>query len=515
MNIDQLRVHLADLETRAKGKIAEITDDTALERAAAIEAEHAQMLKDIEATRAKIADAERAATAKAEEKRAAQKPVVAAADAIDETAVRAAAVASERQRISAIRQLGADFHRSAEFVQQHIEAGTDEAAFRSAILDAMRADSERHLTFGTVQNGVQDEGETARRGMVDAITFRLARAGGERDAKPTDQARPWAERELCEIAAECVGWRGQLRTSRQITEMFERAFHTTSDFPAIFTDAMSNRLLARYQTAEPTYRRWATRYVTPDFRPTNVIRAGDFPAPQPINQAGEIKHGTFGESKEQVQTRAYGIIMNLSRVMIVNDQLGAIDQVLGSYGVRIADWENAFAYEVLLQGSGDGPVLLTDSKRVFHTDHANKAGTPSIIDIANVGIGRAALAKQTTLDGIKANFQAATLLTGPDKQTQAEQLLTSITPALIANAVPESLRRLVPVSDANIPGNYWYLFADPSVAPCFVYSYLEGFEGPRLSSEDVFDVQGMRVKVEHDFGFGGIDFRGAFRNAGA
>ncbi len=120
--------------------------------------------------------------------------------------------------------------------------------------------------------------------------------------------------------------------------------------------------------------------------------------------------------------------------------------------------------------------------------------------MTTVGAGRAAMMKQRTLDGMIANFQPAILLTGPDKLTEAEQLLTTITPAATSNVVPESLRRLVPVGDANITGNGWYLFADPSIAPTFVYALLDGFEGPRLTSENTFGVQGMRVKLEHDFG---------------
>jgi hypothetical protein len=189
--------------------------------------------------------------------------------------------------------------------------------------------------------------------------------------------------------------------------------------------------------------------------------------------------------------------------------------MLASAGERVADWENSKVFAKLAEGSGAGPTLLTDNKRMFHSDHGNLAGTAAAIAIASVGIGRASMMKQTTLDGIKANFTPATLLTGPDTLLVAEQLVTQITPAQTSNAVPDFIRRLTPVGDANITGNPWYLFADPAVAPCFVYGYLEGFEGPRLTSEEVFDVQGLRVKLEHDFGVEGVDYRGGFRNAGA
>lgn len=503
--LTELQERLDALSRRAAEKLAEIHDDTPENAARAIQSDHRRIVGEIEEIRRQIAAAE------AEQKRA-NPPSPVPPGGIE--AERQAAATAERARIAAIHDDAAHFRMPAEFVRQHIAAGTSVSEFRLAILERQRAVSERNPTFSGFTPGGLDETETRRRGMSAAIVARMRRAAGERNVDIPEFARAYGEMELAEMAAECIGHRGALRTSRQLTEMFERAFHTTSDFPGIFTNALNTRLLARYQAAAPTYRRWAARYSTPDFRATNVIRAGDFPALQEVNEAGEIKSGTFGESAEQVQTRAYGVKLSFTRTMIVNDQLGAIDQVLGSAGERVGDWENSIAYAALLSGAGAGPVLVTDGKRVFHADHGN-LGSATAIDVTNVGKGRAAMMKQTTLDGIRANFVPVTLLAGPDKLTEAEQLLTTLTPPEQAKAIPESIRRLTPVGDANIPGNAWYLFADPAVAPCFVYSYLEGFEGPRLSAEDVFDVQGMRVKLEHDFGVAAIDYRGGYRNPGA
>src|SRR5205085_744111 len=160
-------------------------------------------------------------------------------------------------------------------------------------------------------------------------------------------------------------------------------------------NALNVRLLARYQIAQPSYRRWAVPQPAPDFRITPLIRAGDFPALQPVTENGEILHGSFGEAKEQIQVAAHAVQMTISRTMIVNDRLGAIDQVLGSAGARVSDWENQQAYAALTAASGVGPTLLTDSKAVFHTDHANLAGSGSAITVTSVGAGGAALMKQT------------------------------------------------------------------------------------------------------------------------
>lgn len=502
-----LRDQRAGLVTRAAARRAEIVDGLAPEEVTRIEAEHQTLLDQIAAVDTEIRAAEAAEQTRSD-------PPAPAADRstpVDASAIAARAIADERTRCNTIRDL-ATRAGDPELATRHIAEGTTVDAFRSVVLDAMverQARIEPHVRIGL------DETETRRAGMAAALAARLDRASGNRAATIPDHARRWGEMGIVELAAECIGHRGALRTARQVAEVFERAAHTTSDFPGIFVDAMNIRLLARYQTAAPTYRRFCARYNADDFRDLNVIRAGDFPALQPVNEAGEIKSGTFGESKEKHAVKPYGVMLNISRHMLVNDQLGAIDQVLGSAGIQVTNFENNLAFQVLLMNSGAGPVLLTDSKNVFHTGHGNLTSSGTIVGIASIGVGRAAMAKQKTLDGIVANIQPAVIMCGPDRIQDVEQILSPILAAAVGNAVPEAIQRLVPVSDGNITGNEWWLFADPAIAPCFVYGYLNGFEGPRLTSEVQFSVQGVRVKLEHDFGVSAIDYRGGYRNVGA
>lgn len=427
----------------------------------------------------------------------------------------AAAVAAERRRIAAIQEIGERAGMPADAIRAAVTDGSLVETFRTRAFDHMAASAQRTATSAVTI--ARDEADARRNGMRDAIVARLARAAarsGERIEVP-EHARRFAEMGFAEMAAECIGHRGNLRTAAQVLQVMERAFHTTSDFPGIFVDAMNVRLLARYQAATPAYRRFAALYTATDFKPTHVVRAGDFPTLQPVSEAGEIKSGTFSESKEIFRVYPYGVKFNITRQMIVNDNLGAIDQMLGSAGERVTDWENAKAFEKLVEGSGQGPTLATDSKRVFHADHGNYTSTGTAIAIASLGVGRAALMKQTSLDGIKLNLAPATIMTGPDRLTEAEQLTTMITPATVGTAVPDWVRRLTPVGDANVTGNAWYLIADPAVAAAFVYGYLEGFQGPRLSTEEQFGVQGVAVKLEHDFGVEAIDYRPIYKNNGA
>lgn len=503
LTLDQMRFLFVELTTRAEAMPGQITAETPRADAERIETEHTEALAELERVQARVAELESAA----------------ATTAVPASEEAQRAVIAERGRVGMVRRLGRDFARYGiddAFIERHIAEGTDETTYRRLIQDHLVARSEATPLFSHVQI-TRDEADTRRDGMSQAIVFNMARAAGDRSVVAPPIAQQWVGRSLVDLAAECIDYRGRGRflTSRDADEIFTRAMLSTSDFPGIFTNALNVRLLARYQLAEPTYKRWAALYTAPDFRALNVIRAGDFPALLPINETGEIKSGSFGESKEQFQVAAYGVMLNISRQMMINDRLMAIEQVLGSAGARVADWENAKAYALLLSAAAAGPTLLTDGVAVFNAAHNNLAGVAAAITISSIGLGRAAMMKQTTIDGLKGNFQPATLLVSPDKQTEADQLFTAIFAATIANAVPQSFRTMAPVADANLTGNGWYLFADPMTAPCFVYGFLEGFEGPRLASEQEFDVQGMRVKLEHDFGVAAIDYRGGYRNAGA
>lgn len=340
---------------------------------------------------------------------------------------------------------------------------------------------------------------------------------------------------IVELAAECIGhrFRGTLLRPVEAYEIIRRAWHSTGDFPGLFENALNKSLLARYQVAMPTYRQIAIERPFQDFRPHPQLRTGDFPQPQLVTETGEIKFGTFGESKEIVSVLPYGIAIGISRQMMVNDDLGAIDEVLGTTGTGILRFENTTFFNMLLLNSGAGPVLNQDGKNVFtfgaitvppaaaigHNNYADTfAHLSNAPSVTTLSAGRAALRGMKSIDGQFLNVNPTILLVGATNQTAAEQLVTSITPALVGSVNPFQ-GKLQATTEAQIPpngatGEPWYLFADPQVLPCFVYGFLAGSGGPRVRTDEPFGVQGVRVSLEHDFGVGAIDYRGAYRNIG-
>lgn len=357
---------------------------------------------------------------------------------------------------------------------------------------------------------LRDERDTRRQGMTEALIAQMAR---QRDVDGS--ARGYMGMGLAEMAAATIDYRGGLRTAADRLRVVEMAMHTTGDFPSILENALSKRFMAAYQVAEPTYRRIATRLDFMDFRPHPVSQVSDFPAMQDVAEGGEIKFGTLGDKKETLQLVAKATALNISRQMIVNDDLGAIDRVLAGAGRAAARDEETWFYTMFLSGSSsDGPTLAETTRQVFNTTDGTKAASGAAISVTTLAAGRAAIQKHTGLRGEKLSISPSILLVGPDKLTEAEQVVAPLLPALTTSVNPFT-GRLVPVSTAHITGNAWYLLADPATMPAFAYGFLSGEEGPRLRIEEPFGRQGVSVSLEQDFGCGAIDRRGVYKNAGA
>ena len=353
---------------------------------------------------------------------------------------------------------------------------------------------------------IRDESEARRAGMGAALVAQIM------NVDPTNEmALPYMNHSIVEMAALSVGMTSRsLRTTADREAVLNAGFHATSDFPAIFEDAMNKALLARYQMAEPTYRQISRQRNFKDFRLHNMVRAGDFPKLQKVGEGGEIKSGTFSDSKETAAVVPYAVQFAITRQMLVNDDLNAIDEVINDYGNEVADFEERTFYAF------KAGAKLSDNKSIYHADHKNLAtgGNASAITVDAIGLGRAAMRKQTTKDKRKINVTAKILLVSPDKETEAEKLVASIQANDEIKVNPFSGKLRV-VSPAELEGNAWELIAEPSRVANFVWGYLDGYEAPRIRMAEPFGTQGVKISLEHDFGVGAADYRGGFKNTGA
>jgi len=450
----------------------------------------------------------------------AQAPEPTRAAAPDLDAVRAEAQRGERERIAGIDAaieaaralVPAD--RIPPIRSEAVERGWSADQVRRALFDLLVTTAPKPCVPARPESGPGHDDPAV---LIDAMAEALAaRSMPGYQAQGNGRHAEFMGWRPSDMIGELLRARGERSVPRNPTLLAERAFHTTSDFPLLLSAAANKMLLAAYQPAQPTYRQIFLRRDFRDFKPHRHLRVGDFPTLLPLLENGEIQAGTMSESQEIVLLQTFARRIRVTRPMLVNDDLGAFTDFAAAIGRRVADFENATAYGLLNSANGDGPTLTTGNAAVFSTGaaRANKAGAGSALDLGGLATGRAAIMRQKTLDGLPiAVGSSMRLLVGPNQELAARQLTVSVAATQTSNANVFA-GFVQPLVEPLIQNNRWYLFSDPLSAPVYVYGYLNGAEGPQVTTGPVSGVDGVEVSVIFDFGVGAIDWRGAWFNPG-
>ena len=423
------------------------------------------------------------------------------------------AVAMDRERGRKIRELAKPFMTRGEvtndFVVEMIDGGVSVEDATAKILGALSAgqaemNGVRHVsaTIG------RDEVDTRREGLAMAMTAKL---GGSIVGDGREQ--PYMGLSFTEMAAVSMGQdmpRHGTFASRDGILM--EAMHTASDFSGILSGAINTVIEQAYDGTERTFTDFSREMTFNDFREHNVVRPDAFPSLQKVKEAGEIKMGTFGDSQEKLALGAYAAGLTISRQALVNDHSGAIMDVISSAASGVPEFEEALFWQTFLVNG-----KLSDGVAMFHANHGNLAETPSAISIASVGLGRKALRtmKKNPKDDAVVPMNAPTLLiVGPELETVAEQFLAQVNPAKNSDHNPFAGRLKLLVTE-GIQDKQWYLSVGAEKKTSVMrHGYLDGSGAPRIRVTEPFGTQGLSVTLEHDFGVGGVNHRGAYKNAG-
>ncbi len=300
-------------------------------------------------------------------------------------------------------------------------------------------------------------------------------------------------------------------------EVVTRSLNTTSDFSNLLSNLTNKSLQAQYAQAPSGMKLVCRRGTVNDFKPKNILRRGEMPTLEKVNEKGEFKRGSTVESKEAYSVATYGKVFSMTRQMLVNDDLGTFSDIASGWGMAAVEFENQLLAQLLTVGGGLGPVLATDNKRLFHADHLNIQIYAATIAFNSLNEARLAMRSQKGLNGtIAINAIPKYLLVPAALEAIAEQYLATIYPAT-SSAVNPFTGQLQLVVDPRLDAfstSAWYLFCDPAILPVIEYSYLSGFEGLYVETRNGFETDGVEIKARLDFGAGGIDYRGAFRNVG-
>jgi len=458
--------------------------------------------------------------APAMEEKAADKTVRAetAAPPVNADAVRA----EERERITTIADLVDRFKLDRSVADDLVARNVSVEEARKVILDKLAERDARGTGHSQVSlpAGGLDATVTRREAIAEAILHRAQ----PQAFQMTDRAREYRGMRLIDVARDCLevaGVRTRGMTSGEIAYQATRAagMQGTSDFPLILAAVAGKRLRQAYAMTPRTFQQWARGTTATDFKPMYPTQIGSFPALKAVMEGAEFSYGSIAEGRESYQLATYGRIVALTRQAIINDDLRAFDRALGSAGQRAADLESAIVYNVLLANAN-----LADGIALFHADHGN-VGTAAVIGETALSEAWEKMTQQKDLgDGAGADKEYIDarprfILVPPGQRSiEARKMIAATTPAKASdvNAFTGSLQIVEEPRLFKTGGPQpWYLAADPNLVDTVEYAHLEGQTEPFIDQRAGFEVDGVEIKVRHDFAAKAIDFRGLFYNAGA
>lgn len=366
---------------------------------------------------------------------------------------------------------------------------------------------------------VEDEADKRR---VAASVSLVVRAGhGTKEQVAAQGANPYRGMTLLEVARASLERSGMSTRGMDKRELVAAAFtQSTSDFPALLTDAMHRILQSSYAVQALTWQRFCKRGQVSDFRAHHRLRVGSLGNLQPKNEVGEYKSIAIPDGeKTSIAAATKGFIINLSREMIINDDLGAFTDQASAMGRAAARTVEADVYALLALNDGLGPVL-EDGKTLFHADHGNVITPAAAPATASFNAFRVAMAQQKDISGNDFLDLRPAVWLGPVGLEAEAKLINQAQyePNTSKNALTPNIslglfRDIV--GSPRLSGTRYYAFADVSEAAAIEVAFLDGVDSPYMEQEDAFDTDGARFKVRLDYGVGGHDWRGAATNAGA
>lgn len=450
-----------------------------------------------------------------------QTPVT-APPAGDVDGVRAAATVAERTRVSEINDAVRAAGLEQSFADEHIKTGTSADSVRKAVIEKfanMKKDSPETVSAHV---GADRQRDGARAAISDALFIRaepnLAETVNEDRRRAAHQYRSLS---MLDLARSCVENMGVSTVGMDKMEIVARAItSSTSDFPVLLEGTNRRVLLAAYESIPDTWRQFAMVGSVSDFRPHSRLRTGSFSRLDKVMENAEYKNKPIPDGdKEGITAETYGNIINVSRKMIINDDLNAFVRLASMLGRAAARSIEIDIYNLFALNAGAGPTM-GDGNPLFHASHGNIAAVAAAPSVTSFDAARVQMAQQKDISGndfidVRPSIWLGPVgLGGAVNVINGSQYDTEVSNKfMIPNKVVGLFRKII--DTPRLSGTAWYALASVMEEPVFEVAFLDGVQTPYMEQREGFTVDGMEWKVRLDYGVGAIGWRGIVKNAGA
>jgi len=469
---------------------------------------------------------------------------MAAAPAVPATAAAAASVdlvaslrkemAAEHRRASAINAAAGGFH---DIAATAIEQGW---SVEKTELEALKRQNSQQRTRPTSFSAAQGSGDQTR---ILQAALSVARghnveksfSDAELQAAQTQyRGRVGLQQVIIQAAAAngmpiYAGSKlhdGNLREALQYAmgQNIQAAFSTVS-LPGIFSNLANKELLAGFEEEDNNWNEVSDVKSVADFKTHTSYRLLDDMEYEELGPGGVIKHGKIGEESFTRSVDTYAKMFSLTRRDIINDDLGAFDDLRTRIGRGAARRLNRLVWTTFLSNAA---TFWTSARTNYIEGATTNLGTDGVG--LSLGVKAFRQRKSPLVTGAEATSQmvlggrATKLLVPPELESVAEALYVArnlnAVKASDANIHANKYRVIVAseLSDSAYGGGYsataWYLFGD-TLKPV-VTSFLNGQRSPTVESADAdFNTLGIQFRGYHDFGCSQSEYLAGIKSKGA
>ena len=328
--------------------------------------------------------------------------------------------------------------------------------------------------------------------------------------------------EMLLICASQNGYTGRFRIGPDnIAEVIRAAF-STHTITTLLTSTGNKMLLDGFNRVPQTWRQICAIKPVTDFKQVTAYRMTASLEYEKLGPGGLIKHGTLGQETYTRQVKTYAKMFALERTDIINDDLGAFDDLRDRIGMGGAIAMNKRAWTVWLAAVNAG-TFWTAARGNVQTGGATAFGEAALNTA--VKLFRDATGPDGNLIELEPMFvMVPSDLEATARKTYVSQEMrdtTADTNYPTANAYfnrfkPVVVPQLSTSSYTGYSATGWFLVADPAILASMAASFLNGVQAPTIESTDAdFTQLGIQSRGFHDFGFDMSEYRASVHSAGA
>lgn len=301
-----------------------------------------------------------------------------------------------------------------------------------------------------------------------------------------------------------------------------RESNSVGDFPLVMANVAHKALVTGFARVPSPWKLYAKIGDLTDFKAHNRNWLGEFSdwLKKADDGADGYKEGKISEHGYTISLGTYGRTFQLTRQMVINDDLGAFKDVpekIGRAGSRTLSKQVAAVLEtnpVAYDGTALFATRTIAGQSVSNFAH-NAALTADATGITRVQAGITSIRNGRDLNtGDRLGLEARFLIVPPELEEVANWIVgaTGLTGSTSSPAnVPVSVKRLTVVVDpwlTRFPAR-WYVAADPADAHFVEVGFLRGQQEP-----EVFVKRSDAVRIvgggsdEFEYFYDDIDYKG-------